>query len=190
MPSAESKNQSALVRAASGGDARAFEELFHMHHVGIFNFVLHMVGQVEPAQDLTQATFINAWRALPRLKKSEAFVPWLFRIARNLARDYIAQRKEHELAAGNIANLAALRSDPRDDPAQQTLTEEQSAAVHEAIAKLPAHHREVVLLHHIEGLPVDEVAEALGVPRGTVLSRLARAREALRRSLAPLVEEE
>ena len=184
--------QNGLVAAAREGDVAAFERLFRAHHVSIYNLMVHMVGDRAEAEDLTQATFVRAWEQLSRLRSVEAFTVWLRHLGRNLALDHLRRRAvrqqrssdEQQEASGREPIDVSANSQPEAVVARQ----ERSAAVHAAVQSLPEHQRETIVLHHFEGLPVAEVARILGVRPGTVLSRLARGREALRHKLASLVE--
>ena len=179
-----------LVVRAQTGDQRAFEQLFRDHHVRVYNLVAYTLGDRTQAEDVTQQAFVRAWEELPRLADPQAFTAWLNRIARNLAWDYgrsPAAREETDGLTDEKENQQADSSGAR--PEASLVARERDDRVHAAIASLPDHQREVVVMHHLEGRPVQEVAGELKVPQGTVLSRLARAREALRRKLAPYVEQ-
>jgi RNA polymerase sigma-70 factor (ECF subfamily) len=182
----------ALVAAARDGDVAAFRQLFEAHHVKIYNLMVHMVGDPTEAEDLTQTVFVRTWERLGRLRSAEAFTVWLHQLARNIARDHLRsrRRRQQEISDGWEDSGAAERPDPDPDrqPDVAVSRQETSEAVHAAVQSLPEHQREAIVLHHFEGIPVADVAKILGVRPGTVLSRLARGREALRRKLAPLVE--
>jgi RNA polymerase sigma-70 factor (ECF subfamily) len=181
-------DESRLVERAQQGDARAFEGLFRAHQVRVHNLVRYIVGDPLQAEDVTQRAFVRAWEELPRLRDAGAFTSWLNRIAANLAKDEVRVRGGRR--ADDQGAPSELEGVPDETPAapEALLTAEQAAEVHRAIGTLPEHQREVVLMHHLEGLPVQDVADRLGLALGTVLSRLARGREALRRELAPYVE--
>lgn len=194
MVAVSSAEIGALAAAARDGDVAAFERLFQMHHVAIYNYLAYAVSDSQIAEDLTQQVFIRAWESLPRLKAPEAFVSWLYRIARNLARDHLRSRRAPDLSLDDshegVLALQITNGRPEHDPATAVLASEESQLLRRAVAALPEHQREAVVLHHIQGMPVEDVAKALGVPLGTVLSRLARAREALARKLRPVLGEE
>jgi len=175
---------------AREGDAVAFEQLFRAHHVRVYNLVRYVLGGATEAEDVTQQAFVRAWEELPRLKEPGAFAGWLNRIAVNLARDLGRSPARREQSGGGAADEAAQTIHNGGPAPEEGLAEaERDEAVHDAIASLPEPHREVILMHHIEGTPVKDVAKTLGVPVGTVLSRLARARDTLRRKLTPYVEQ-
>ncbi|MGQ9731450.1 MAG: RNA polymerase sigma factor [Candidatus Zipacnadales bacterium] len=177
-----------VVLRAQAGDRKAFERLFEDHHVRIYNLVRYLLRDQREAEDITQRVFIRAWEELPRLRDPQAFMAWLNRIAANLARDYIRSRPPPTaLPEGEEAALGGTE-DENVSIDNNLLTAERDEMVHQAIATLPEHHREVVVMHHLEGRAVQDIARALGIAQGTVLSRLARARESLRRKLAPYIE--
>lgn len=185
----------ALVSRAREGDVEAFGELFRATHRRIYNFVRSMVTNSEDAADLTQKAYVRAWGALKNLRSDEAFLVWLHQIALNAVRDsrkrmekpmvpLDAPREDEESAAP-----ALEIPDEALGPGQIVLSEDMQKLVRRAVERLPEIHRTVVAMHHLEGMEVTAIAEVLGISSGTVLSRLARAREALRRTLDPLVKE-
>jgi len=181
-------DERARVVRAREGDQGALAQLFRDHYVRVYNLVTYLTGDRTEADDVTQSTFVRAWEELPRLRDPQAFTAWLNRIARNLAAD--RARANRARVRAEEARPESL--DPGDPvgpgPEQHVAAWERDEQVHEAVASLPEPHQEVVVMHHLEGTPVQEVAERLRIPVGTVLSRLARARAALRRKLAPYVD--
>ena len=196
---------SLLVAKAKKGDWSAFEQLFWRYHEKVCTFAWHFLQSRELAEDVTQDTFVKAWESLHSLKSNDAFQAWLHQIARRLCLDTLRKRvwetsvseftapadqQTSEDSEGEVEPfLAGVDSTDSLDPEEMVIDNERKRAVHEAIAQLSPPLREVVVLHYLEGLPVDEVAKILSVPIGTVLSRLARAREALRRTLAHYLDE-
>ncbi len=169
-----------LVCKAQQGDQRAFGTLYSQYGRVIYSIIRH----------LTQETFIRAWRSLPRLQEPKAFGGWLRMIALNLTRDWLrADRPTQPLDGENDEEMPRQWADDGAGPADQLETSEQQRQVTEAIQRLNEDQRLVIVMHHLEGKPVAEIGEDLGIPVGTVLSRLARGREALRIKLAPYVEE-
>jgi RNA polymerase sigma-70 factor (ECF subfamily) len=182
----------ALVAEAQAGSLEAFEVLYRRLQPGIYAFVRGQVREAELAADLAQQTFVRAWESLPRLRKAGAFVGWIHRIAVNLVRDEAKSGRARlevaasALAEGDPALTRAAVADPQ--PEQALASAELRQAVRAALAALPAEHQAVVVMHHFEGMSVAEIAGVLKVRPGTVMSRLARAREAMRRHLSPFVE--
>lgn len=183
------------VRRAQNGDLNAFEELFHQHERGIYNVIYQMVRSQSEAADLSQDTFVRAWKALPRLDAPEAFTTWLYRIATNLTRNWIRDNRkvrveslDQPLGAEGEEGPSREVADFSGNPADMAQTAEVQAIVRKAISGLSDDHRTVVTLHHLEGMPVEEIAGIMKCSVGTVKSRLSRARENLRRKLTSLVE--
>jgi RNA polymerase sigma-70 factor (ECF subfamily) len=183
------------VRQAQTGDLQAFERLFEQYHRGIYNAVYQMVRSDADAADLTQDVFVRAWKALPRLEAPEAFVSWLYRIATNLTRNWIrdnsrVRQESLDQPFGSDEEESGPRevADVRADPAAVTQTRAVQETVQRAIQGLSPDHRMVVTLHHLEGVPVEEIAKVMHCSVGTVKSRLSRARDSLRRKLAGYVE--
>ena len=176
----------ALVAAAQAGDQDAVAALVHRYQARIFNFALAMTGNAADAEDLAQETFIRAFRALHRFRGDSSFKNWLYRIAANAAHTLRGARLrrsavwEARLESEDVAerHLAA----GGDDVERRAMRRQ---AIDRALAALPADLRTAVVLHDVEGLEYHEVAEAMDVPIGTVMSRIFRARRRLR----PLLSE-
>ncbi len=171
-----------LVARALEGDRAAQRSLFEQHQVEVYNYLRRRLRDDEAAADAAQTTFVRAFQHLGSLRSTRSFRSWLFQIACNLVRDRAAIPPVQPL------DEAADAPDPAADPAARVAQAELAAVVDRAVATLTEPHQEVVVLHHLQGLEVSEVAAALGLAEGTVKSRLARAREILRRRLAPYVE--
>jgi RNA polymerase sigma-70 factor (ECF subfamily) len=179
-----------LVARAQAGDQRAFGELYTQHARLIHSIIRHMVMHDDAAADLTQETFIRAWNSLPRLKEPRAFPGWLRMIALNITRDWVRAKKPTESLESDEEDGAEKQwADDGAGPVEELEITEQQAQIRDAIQRLNDDQRLVVVMHHLEGRPVAEIGRELGIPVGTVLSRLARGREALRIKLAPYVEE-
>ncbi len=183
------------VRRAQTGDVDAFELLFNQYQRAVYNLVYQMVRSDADASDITQEAFMRAWKALPRLEQPEAFVSWLFRIATNLTRNWVRDRGrvqieslDQPVATDDGDGTAREIPDFSADPAAIVQQSELRDVVTRAVSTLSDDHRVVVTLHHLEGLGVEEIAGIMRCSVGTVKSRLARAREHLRRKLGSFVE--
>ena len=183
-------DERATVVRAQKGDRDAFAELFRNHHVRVYSLLTYLLGDRTEAEDVTQLAFVRAWDELPRLRDPQAFTAWLNRIARNLASDRARGRAARVPSEDATPSGPGANGQGAPQPPELVLEQERAERVHEAVACLSAPHQEVVVMHHLEGMPVTEVAERLGVPTGTVLSRLARARSVLRQRLASYVEDQ
>lgn len=176
-----------LVERAKQGDQQAYALLFTRYQRTIFSLIRHLTSDEEAAADLTQETFVKAWHALPRLRAEQAFGGWLRIIATNLVRDH-GRRRRPEVTQTDSSNEDGPERETADGgpgPEEQLALRQHQMMVREAVARLPEPQRVVVVMHHFEDIPVAEIAVQLSIPLGTVLSRLSRGREALRRRLGP-----
>ncbi|WP_412792314.1 RNA polymerase sigma factor [Streptomyces sp. MS06] len=165
-----------LVVRCQLGEREAFRELVAVWHPALRRYVRGMVGSPHLADDLAQEAWVAVVRGLPRLRQPERFAPWLFTIARRTVTDHLRQTyKTPETAMEDATTVVA------DDELSGVLTTMQIEA---GLAALPPSEREVLILFHLEDLPLASCAEVLGVPAGTVKSRLHRARRMLRNHLA------
>jgi len=182
-----------LVQQARQRDGQAFERIFQQFQRRIYNLVYQMVGQAEDAEDLTQEVFVRAYQGLPRLQQEETFLVWLHRIALNLCRSHLKRsRRWLSLVAEDAPTPAGETEldqvpDPAGTPLRQLEGAELQRVVRRAVASLPLHYREVVVLHHLEGYDLETIAAMLGCAEGTVKSRLARGRARLKERLQDYV---
>ena len=165
-----------LVERARGGDENAFTELVDLEGDRCYAIAYRILRDVERAQDAVQQAFLLAWRELPRLRDPERFSPWLRRLLVN------ACYEEHRRHRRWSTRIRAL---PVDGPASSdpTVSVDDRDTLDRAFLRLSPQHRAVFVLHHHAGLPLTEIAEIVGVPIGTVKSRLHRAIEALRAAI-------
>jgi len=189
----EKDNQ--LVERARAGDVDAFGELYQHTHRRIYQYIRQMVPTTGDAEDLMQEVYLRAWSGLKQLQANEAFWVWLHRIARNAVLDW---RKRKQVSTVSLESTFTDDEDGETEPVEVADWSENpeqialSEAMQEAVRSLPENHREVVTMYltmyYLEDMGISEVAKVLGVPKNTVLSRLARARETLRRKLGYLVD--
>ncbi|NUP99848.1 MAG: sigma-70 family RNA polymerase sigma factor [Armatimonadetes bacterium] len=171
-----------LVERARRGDRTAFEQLYDRFEQSIFRLCYHLLGNEDEAADATQETFMQVYGNLPRLRHAAAFSAYLRGAAANQCR--YRRRKQRWLPWSSVDDDAM---EPADDAPPQAGLErdELQSQVRRALLKLSPQHREVVVMHHLEGLPLADIGRALGLPVGTVKSRLGRGREHLERLLTP-----
>jgi len=174
-------NEAELVAQAQRGDRNAFSELVRIHARGVFNVVYHMCGDSSVADDAAQETFIRAWQNLSSYRPQTSLRNWLYRIAFNAGMDML--RKEKRILPGAVEDFHL--ADPQPGPEGVYLQEERTALVQEAISSLPDASRAVLVLREYEGMSYHEIADALDIPVGTVMSRLNYARKLLKEKLEP-----
>ena len=173
-----------LVTWSKTGDLEAFGELVRRYQKPVFRIVLRMVRSPDDADDLTQDTFVRAHRGLKTFKDEYDFHPWLYRIAVNQAINFLNKRKRQAAADIDEVPEADIRTGPEpESPLQSASRQELLTRLELALDKLPEEQRTVFLLRVQEGLSYEEIAETMETPKGTVMSRLARARMALRKHL-------
>jgi len=155
-----------------------FEEMVQAYADKIYSLCYYMTEDPEAARDLTQETFLRAWKGLKKFRGESSVYTWLYKIALNRCRTYLKKRsKERKVYIEELREAGWEPSvDPPHDPPE-------AVSVRAALRELPPDYREVLLLYYWEEMSYEEIAEALGVPMGTVKSRLHRAKEALRRVL-------
>ncbi len=179
-----------LVRRAQEGDLSAFDELIRRYQERVYATVYHMTSNHEDANDLTQETFVKAYKALSSFKGDSGFFTWVYRIAVNKTINFLKQKKNRhngfslndlDFNAEHDPDLVALVSDknPRRDMGLAELQEK----LNEAMQKLSDVHRLVVTLHDIQGLSHEEIGKIMDCNPGTVRSRLFYARQQLQGSL-------
>ncbi len=171
--------EAALIAQAQNGDRSAYGELVRRHHAGVIQVIYRMCGDPELAQDAAQEAFIRAWLNLQNFHAGTSLRNWLYRIAVNAALD--ALRREAKTAGPDYQSLPL--ADPKAGPEGALLQKERTAAVQSAILALPAASRSVLVLREYGELSYREIAQALDIPLGTVMSRLNYARRLLRDAL-------
>lgn len=162
------------------GEPAAFAELVRTMERPLLYFARSIVRDDEAALDVLQAVWMTAFRELRRLDEPAALRSWLYRVTRGHAVDHVRRDVARASAERSLAEeaeeAASVHEGPRFDA-------EDAAALHRALAMLDVRHREVLLLHFLEAMPVDEVAAVVGCPPGTVKSRIYHAKRALREAL-------
>ena len=170
-----------LVRRAAGGDRSAFTRLMERHERRVYNLCLRMVGDLDDASDATQDAFLTAYRKLSSFRGEAAFTTWLHRVAINASYDLLRKRgRAPLLASSKDRPVEDERIEPAPDHADETT---DAIEVQRALLAIPEEFRAALVLHDAQDVPVQEVADILGVPVGTVKSRLHRGRVALARAL-------
>lgn len=178
-----------LIRRAQQGDNSAFEQLLLLHQKKVYNLCLRMSANPDDALDLSQEAFIKAWKNLGQYQFEASFSTWLFRLTSNVCIDFLRRKKRRQ-----ETSLTESYEDSDDGeefsvpdaqplPEQQAITKETRLELAQAMARLAPDHREILQLRVIEGLAYEQIADILEIRVGTVKSRLARARLALRKIL-------
>jgi RNA polymerase sigma-70 factor (ECF subfamily) len=180
------RDEAFLLARARGGDLAAFEEIVRRYQRRVYGVALRIVRSHAAADDVAQEAFVRAWRSLDRFEIGRPFGPWVCRIAANLAVNHVRSPLAREDPLPEDRETAAA---PASDPLGSLLDAEAQEVLDRALGSLPAEQRAVFVLRTVEEMSYREIAEALGLSPGTVMSRLFRARERLARSLAPYLGE-
>ena len=168
-----------LITKAQRGERNAFSELVCIHAQGVRNVIYRMCGDLQIAEDAAQETFIQAWTHLPSFRPQTSLRNWLYRIAVNAATDLL--RKEKRILPNALEDLQL--QDPQLGPEALFFEEERTGLIQKAILSLPEASRAVLVLREYEGMSYHEIANALDIPVGTVMSRLNYARKILKEKL-------
>ena len=191
---AEAALDASLVRRFVGGDESAFTEIMERYRAKIFTVSFSLLHSHGDAEEVTQDTFIRAYRGLAKFRGDSSLATWLYRIAVNLARNrywFFFRRRRHltvsldrPIGEEPDATLADLIPADAPDPAQESARTEFAEVVSECLDQLDQRHREILTMRNNQSLPYEEIATTLGINVGTVKSRIARARENLRALLS------
>jgi RNA polymerase sigma-70 factor (ECF subfamily) len=196
---AQAEIDRALIQAAQKGNQMAFRRLVERHQRRAFAVAFGMVRDENDARDLVQEAFLRVYRGLDRFQGESSFFTWFYRIVTNLSIDFMRRpgRKEaeHEDRTDkiDIAEEAEIPFVSRIDGAEPLETLQRRRLgdrLWAALEALPPYHRGVVLMREVEGMSYEEMAQAMNVSKGTIMSRLFHARQKLQRALADCYEEE
>ncbi|HSV72480.1 MAG TPA: sigma-70 family RNA polymerase sigma factor [Chthonomonadales bacterium] len=177
-----------LVRRTQSGDRRAFEQLLDRYEARIYRMALRTTGNPADAEDVTQEIFLGIHRSIGSFRSQSALSTWVYRVALNHCLEHRRKRRLDTVTMEDEMQIASARRE--DDPVACATQTELAARVNAAIGSLSGKHRDVVLLHEMQGLTYQECAEVLNVPVGTVKSRLFHAFGQLRALLAGSTSEE
>jgi len=183
------KDDTQLIDEALAGDSAVFGQLVQKYQNRLFNTIVHVIGDRDEAEDVVQDAFVQAFVKLETFRRNSAFYTWLYRIAFNVAVSR-RRRRRPELSVDQAREMTG--DEPVDDAEssdQRLQRRERARQVHEALACLSEQHRSILVLREMEGCDYETIAEILGLPVGTVRSRLHRARSQLRDQLKQVLQE-
>ncbi len=197
--------ESDLFRRAKGGDRAAFGQIVRLFQDRLYNSLLRVVGNADEALELTQETFTRALQKMESFRGEAQPYTWLFRIGLNLAISQLRKVQRHRtfsLDAPIIANdhvqsadqaaslVERVAANRQPSPADEVESRERSQQVLSALAKIDVDYRAVLIMRDVEGFDYQQMADVLGLPLGTLKSRLFRARVALRDELMPYMRKD
>jgi RNA polymerase sigma-70 factor (ECF subfamily) len=182
-PNSESK----LILGLQNGNLEALGILYDLHRGLVFRTALAISGDVEAAADLLQEVFLRLYRFASHIDPGRPLEPWLYRMTTNLSYTWV---KRHNRLLRPLEDVADwLTGNRKDIPAVRSEINESWRQIQQAMSTLPLSHRGVVVLYYIDDLSIQEIAEILEIPVGTVKSRLHYSRQALKHSLGLLAGE-
>ena len=183
------EEEAKIIRAVVDGNTNAFEDLVLEYQKQVYHITLKMTGSEEDAFDLSQETFLKAYRTLSTFRGESGFGSWLYRMASNLCIDFLRKKKrrvpeqpvslDEEEEGRRPVELPDLRYEPQSQLEKKELREK----VREGLQRLPEEQRLILILRDVEGFSYQEIADALKIELGTVKSRIYRARAHLARLL-------
>ena len=175
-----------MIRLAADGDMAAFEQLVTTHQPAIYRLALRMTGNPEDAADMTQEAFLRAWRGLGSFQADSSLSTWLFRLTSNVCIDFLRAARRHLclLYTSDGEEYTLDAPDPAKLPEEELLAREEREELQAAMDLLAPEQRLILSLRVENDLSYTDIAAVLGVREGTVKSRLARARDQLRKKLS------
>ncbi|HSN26387.1 MAG TPA: sigma-70 family RNA polymerase sigma factor [Kofleriaceae bacterium] len=184
-----------LVEAARRGDRDAFRTLFERYHRRAYALAFGVLRHQDDALDVVQDAFIKAHRYLDKFEGNSSFYTWLYRIVMNLAIDHLRKHRRVkpveldeqrlEESAGDDSLLPTILG---ANPGRALMDKQIRARIDEALATLSDNHRAVLIMRELEGMSYEEMAQAMGCSKGTIMSRLFHARKNMQRQLVDLVD--
>ena len=174
-----------LLQAARRGREDAFEELVRLYEKRVYHLALRMCGNAEDAYEIAQEAFLSVWKGLRFFRGESSFSTWLYRLTSNAAIDFLRRPRRQGADGPSLDDEDTFVgvADPSPSPHQQAETLELRQALVQGLNTLSPEHRQVLLLRELQGLSYEEIAACLELDLGTVKSRIARAREKLRKYL-------
>jgi RNA polymerase sigma-70 factor (ECF subfamily) len=184
-----------LVERAQRGDKRAFDLLVVKYQRKLARLLSHFIHDAAEVEDVTQETFIKAYRSLSSFRGDSAFYTWLYRIGINAAKNFLVAQKRRASTTTNEFDIEVAENFEEgsqlrelNTPENELMSKQIAQTVHQALQALPEELRSAITLREIEGLSYEEIASIMGCPTGTVRSRIFRAREAIADKLQSVME--
>ncbi|MEM9694175.1 MAG: sigma-70 family RNA polymerase sigma factor [Myxococcota bacterium] len=186
-----------LVKQAQAGDRAAFRQLVERHQRRAFGIALGLVKDESDARDVVQEAFLRVHKSMHKFEGSSSFFTWLYRIVTNLSIDHMRKparretelNEDHKLSSEGSTFPLLSRIDGAN-PVDVVRRGEIAASIQAALDELPPYHRSVIIMREVDGMSYLEMAEAMGVSKGTIMSRLFHARQKLQRALADCYREQ
>ena len=194
----EAEEDRGLIEAARRGDRQAFRTLVERHQRRAFTIAVTLVRDENDAREVVQEAFLRVYKGLDNFQGGSSFFTWLYRIVTNLAIDLVRKPgrqgnteldEERDLDSAEESDFPLLSRIDRSDPLDAVHRGQLAQRIGAALDALPSYHRGVILMREVEGMSYDEMAEAMNVSKGTIMSRLFHARQKMQRALGDLYVE-
>ncbi len=167
-----------LVMGIKAGKKSAFGQLVERHKKLAFSMALGLVGNKDDAFDISQEAFLRVYRSARTYDETKPFLPWFYTIIANLSRTWLRRRTRRDNKMVDVDDVSYLLVNS-DNPEAELIRSETVDSLRTALLKLSFEDREIITLQHFRNMSYDEIAELLGIPKGTVMSRLYYARKKL-----------
>ena len=184
-----------LVERAQRGDKRAFDLLVVKYQRKLARLLSQFIRDAAEVEDVTQETFIKAYRSLSSFRGDSAFYTWLYRIGINAAKNFLVAQKRRASTTTNEFDIEVAENFEEgsqlrelNTPENELMSKQIAQTVHQTLQALPEELRSAITLREIEGLSYEEIASIMSCPTGTVRSRIFRAREAIADKLQSVME--
>lgn len=178
------EEDAAMVKAVLEGDGTAYRGLVEKYQNRVYQLTYGVVRNKEDARDLTQEAFVKAYNNLSSFRLEASFYTWLYRIAMNLGIDFVRKRKRRKTSPGFEEDIATRDDDGGiadahhiESPSRSLERKQLYRKIMDCLEKLPEDQKQVILLRELEGLSYREISDVMGIPEGTVMSRLFYARK-------------
>lgn len=182
-----------LLQACQEGSQAALRELWDHHHRMIYNLAFRMLGSHEDAEEMVPEVFLKVWRNSHRFGGRSRVTTWIYQMASNLAVDRLRSRRSRSYALlddlPESQGLAQKPAEPAAQPEEAYLRSEAADQLHVALGRLTPEDRLLVTLYHLQGHSYEEIEEITGLSNANIKSKLFRARQRLKKHLAPLRED-
>jgi len=178
--------EGSFIERSQRGDREAFEFIVKKYMKPAYYIALSYVGREDDALDLSQDAFVNAFRHIKRFDASRNFFPWFYSILKNLCMNHLTRRRRRrEESLDGMAEDGTQVAIPIEssNPERETVSRDLREKIGQALVRLKPRDRQIIVLQHLQDMSYREIADLLGIPIGTVMSRLYTARQALRREL-------
>ncbi len=171
--SPQTTDEAELIASAASGDMVAFRELYDRHVEYVTKNVARLIGPSSDLEDVVQDVFVSVYRSLDNYRGDSKFTTWLYRVARNVTIDHIRKQPKHKTV--ELSDWRPLRAN--SDTWSKLEARDLLRALYAALDNVPAEHREVFLLHEVEGMKLREISELTGESINTIAARVRRTRE-------------